>query len=188
MTFVDTVNFPGGPLEFFARDGFFKRLGRSVSTQHLSESTNSTTATRSPVGERLRLIQDAISDVSMHLPSGFARGLNRQFANLMDEDAWEHTDELISLEALSAFLVTLVRTNTTKRPGIGTNGIGSVTAAWTEGQNRLTIEFLPCGRASVIVTRFLQTDEPVRSAFAPMRPDLICTMLAPFAPEVWFDS
>ncbi|WP_170411311.1 hypothetical protein [Ruegeria atlantica] len=192
MTFVDTMNFPRSPLmpgrAFDRIDGFFNRLERSVGSQYLDEETDPATAARSPLEERLRFVQDAISDVSMHLPSGFAHGLNRQFANLMDEDAWESSDELISSNALSAFLVALVLTKARKRPGIGTNGIGSVTAAWTEGPNRLTIEFLPSGKASLVLTRAFETDEPERAAFAPMRPDRLCAVLAPFEPEVWFDG
>ena len=192
MTFIDTVNFRRAPLvagrAFDRIDGFFNRLERSVGSQYMDEEADPATASRSPVEDRLRLIQATISDISMHLPSDFAHGLNRQFANLMDEDAWEETDELISPEALSVFLVTLIHTKTKMRPGIGTNGIGSVTAAWTQGPNRLTVEFLPSGRASLVLTRAVEGDDPERAAFGPMRPERLCAVLEPFSPEVWFDN
>jgi hypothetical protein len=138
--------------------------------------------------KRLRIIQDAISEVSMHLPSGFAIGLNRQFANMMDEDAWEGEDELTSPVALNAFILLLRETRTMRRPGIGTNGRGSVTAAWTVGENRLTAECLPTGKVSLIVSRRTENGEIERAAFSPMRPERVREILGPFKPEVWFDG
>ena len=146
-----------------------------------------TTSRRSPLEERLRDVQKTISSISMHLPKGFVAGLNRQFANLMADDAWEDDDELVSPVALKAFLLTLVNTQTQRRPGIGSNGHGSITAAWTVGGNRLTIEFLPSGQASLVLSRLGDSGEVERAAFGPIRPARIREVLAPYRPEVWFD-
>ena len=191
MTYVNSEKFIGVPLEpgraFGEIDSSFHRLARAEVSNYFEEKSTSALADRTPVQARLTLIQGLISDVSMHLPEGFARGLNRQFANLMDEEAWETSDDLISPSALSAFLIGLIHIQTNKRPGIGTNGIGSVTAAWTEGPNRLTIEFLESGKASLVLTRYLDSEEPERAALAPMPTGRLREVLAPFSPEVWFD-
>ena len=191
MTYVDTMDFPRGPLiPGKAHDrinGFFGRLGTAVDSDYLDTETLLASAARNPVEDRLKLIQETISEVSMHLPAGFARGLNRQFANLMDDDAWEDDDKLISTEALSTFLLTLVLTQTNRRPGIGTNGHGSVTAAWTDDGNRLTIECLPSGNASLVLSRLRDGGEVERAAFGQISPARLCEILAPFKPEVWFD-
>lgn len=191
MTYVDTANFPRGPLvagrAYDRINSFFGRLGQAVGSENLDTDIALASAKRNPVEDRLRLIQETISEISMHLPSGFALGLNRQFANLMDVDAWEDDDELISPEALSAFLLTLVHTQAKRRPGIGTNGRGSVTAAWTDDGNRLTVECLPSGKASLVLTRIAGGGEVERAAFGPIRPQRICRVLVPFDPEVWFD-
>ena len=141
-----------------------------------------------PVEERLRYIQEAISNVSMHLPEGFAMGLNRQFANLMDEDAWENDDDLIGSKALTTFILTLRSSGTKKRPGIGTNGRGSITASWTEGENRLTVECLPTGDVSIVLARKGVNEEIERAAFGPIRPKRIREVISPFGPEIWFGN
>lgn len=106
----------------------------------------------------------------------------------MDDDAWEDDDELLSTEALNTFLLALIHTQTNRRPGIGTNGRGSITAAWTQVGNRLTIECLPSGKASLLLTRITDDGEVERAAFGPLHPSRICGVLAPFDPEIWFDS
>jgi hypothetical protein len=95
---------------------------------------------------RLNEIQRIISDHSSLLPKGFAADLNEQFAAMMADDAWEDDDELPSLTALRAFVSALIEWPTDCRPGIGTNGRGSITAYYRVGGVRHTYDFLPSGR------------------------------------------
>lgn len=143
---------------------------------------------RSPLEERLSAIQARISRVSMHLPRGFAVGINRQFANLLDTDAWEEDDLLPELKAVDAFISLLLKSRTCKRPGIGTNGRGSITASWVRGTDRLIIECLPSGELKVLLTRVDQEGHAERAAIGPIIPSRISEVLAPFAPGVWFDE
>ena len=167
---------------------FFRLLGRVGGADQIEAGDFSSTPHLNALEERLRLVQDRISEISMHLPTGFAAGLNRQFANLMDDDAWEDDDELVSPEAVTAFILTLLSTRTKRRPGIGTNGRGSITGSWTNGDNRLTIECLPNERVRLILSRRRDNGDVERAAFEEMRPERIRAVLAPFNPEVWFDS
>lgn len=191
MTYVDMANFSRRPLiagrAYDRINYFFRRLDQAVEAEYLDAENAPASSEQSPLEKRLALIQETISEISMHLPAGFAPGLNRQFANLMDEDAWEDEDLLISPEALSTFLLTLVYSKSARRPGIGTNGRGSVTAAWTDDRNRLTIECLPTGKVSVVLSRVSEEGEIERAAFGPLRPHRIPEILAAFDPEVWFD-
>ncbi|UWR30184.1 hypothetical protein K3758_01160 [Sulfitobacter sp. W002] len=181
------VTFHGGTSIVPSYDGVNRFFG-GLTQVATNVAGLSAASLRSPTEERLRQIQGKISDISMHLPRGFAAGLNRQFANLMDEDAWEDEDELISLKALNAFLIVLLCTRTRRRPGIGTNGEGSITAAWTVDRNRLTIECLSSGRTSIVLSREGRSGEIERAAFGSVRPHRIPSLLAPFAQEVWFDG
>jgi hypothetical protein len=187
MTYAYGNAFEGRPLvsggAYDVINRFFGRLGH-VGVDHFDVQVRIPSA----LEKRLRFVQDRISEVSMHLPKGFANGLNRQFANMMDEEAWEAEDELISPDALDAFIFLLRNTGTMRRPGIGTDGLGSLTAAWTDGENRLTAECLPTGKISVIVSRRDKNGEIERAAFGPMRPDRVRAILEPFKPEVWFDG
>lgn len=191
MTYVDSGSFsksllvPGKAYDKVIR--LVGLLGRAAETENRSVAGQLLFPQGSPVEKRLRYVQETISKISMHLPPGFATGLNRQFANLMGNDAWEDDDELVSPDALTAFLNTLLYTNTFRRPGIGTNGQGSITASWTVGANRLTIECLPSSLASLVLSRNGKDGAVERAAFAPMRPARIREVLAPFGPEVWFD-
>jgi hypothetical protein len=89
--------------------------------------------------KRLEEIQRTISDHVLRL-----QRLSVQFTNMMADDAWENDDELPSLDALSAFLLWLMRRDV--HPGIGSNGRGSITAFWREGDIKHTIDFLPSGK------------------------------------------
>ena len=193
MTYADIGIFPRGPLEpgrayHDTINRFFGRLGQVGGASQVEAPDNLYSPTLSRLEECLRFVQETISEVSMHLPRGFAPGLNRQFANMMDEDAWEEDDELVSPDALATFIQTLIQTGTQRRPGIGTNGRGSVTASWSAGDNRLIIECLPTGKVSMVLSRQMDDGEIERAAFDPTRPERVRDVLAPFGPEVWFDG
>lgn len=190
MTFVDVGAFRRSPLTAGRASDtinkFFRHLSRVGGAEQIEALELGSSPQLNPAEECLRLIQENISNISMHLPKGFVAGLNRQFANMMDDDAWESDDELIGRTAINSFLQTLLSTHTKRRPGIGTNGRGSITATWTEGDNRLTIECLASGKISVVLSRKQVTGEIERAAFGPTRPDRIRDLLAPFDPEIWF--
>lgn len=192
MTYVDVVNYPREPLSagraYDRINRFFGLLGQVGGADQLDDGEASSTSHMDPREELLRMVQDEIFGVSMHLPKGFAVGLSRQFANLMDADAWEDNDELISPDALNAFVQTILSTKTKRRPGIGTNGRGSITCSWTSGENRLTVECMPNGRLTLVLCRRREEGDVERAAFEAVRPDRVLALLSPFDPEVWFDG
>ena len=192
MTYIDTTGFPREPLvpgrAHHAINRFFGLLGQVGGAANVESSATPASPQITEFEENLRLLQETISEVSMHLPTGFARGLNRQFANLLDDEAWEDEDEFISLHSLTAFIMVLVSASPARRPGIGTNGKGSITASWTRGVNRLTVECLPSGRLNVMMSRQVDGDEPERAAFTSIRPSRLPEIVQPFGPEIWFDG
>ncbi len=147
----------------------------------LAESSNTN------LERRLEDIQRTISSASMHFPNGFATGLRRQFANLLDEDAWEEEDELPGTLAVSTFLRVLYQTAKSRRPGIGANGRGSISAFWTNGDNRLTVECLPGDRTTWVLTRVYDNGETERAA-GECSSDRLNEVIGPYSPEVWFDQ
>lgn len=191
MSFVDTGSYLGQPLTsgraYDTINSLLGSLGRLDGLGRIEAGLDSSVSALDPLGNRLRLVQNRISQISMHLPGGFATGLNRQFANLMDEDAWQDEDDLVSPDALTAFTHVLLSTETRRRPGIGTNGRGSITASWTSGGNRLTIECLPSKRVSMTLSRHRNDGDVERAAFDAVTPERVRELLLPFNPEVWFD-
>jgi hypothetical protein len=145
------------------------------------------TSERAPAEQRLAEIQRAISAFSMHLPQQFATGLGRQFANMLDQEAWDEDDMLPDLSALSTFLNMLIRTCAQRRPGIGTNGRGSVTAFWSNGGNRLTADCLPTGKISWVLSATSEDGEKERAA-GNCLPARLSAVVAPYNPGIWFDQ
>jgi hypothetical protein len=94
---------------------------------------------------RLEEIQRIISARSSQFPEGCAERLSGQFARMMADDAWKNDDELPSLIALEEFLSLLERDLLlwARNFGIGTDGCGSITAFWREGDVRYTVNFSP---------------------------------------------
>lgn len=192
MTYLDVATQSGSPLvagqAFLVINRFFGSLGQVRRAEGVEGAGYSTLSAQTPQERNLCEIQDSISKISMHLPKGFANGLNRQFANLLDDDAWEEEDELIGRKAINAFTQLLVGTQTRKRPGIGTNGRGSITASWSVGKNRLVVECLPSEQISMVLSREKNGGKIERAAFATVDPKTVSEKLAPFNPGVWFDG
>ncbi len=192
MTYVDTGLLghrtqASGGLSSFAHtvvDGF-RRMINIGQAGHLVLEDDCTRSEVTPRERRLEEIQRVISSISMHLPKGFAVGLNGQFANMMADDAWEDDDALPSMLSLKAFLLMLLSTKATQRPGIGTNGRGSITAFWRDGENRLTIDCLPSGNTRWVLTRMNAKGEIERAA-AECQPHRLREVLNAYGPEVWF--
>ncbi len=191
MTFMDvTANSRGllvGGYASIAINRIFGNFGQGRGADSVEGAGYTTLPLLSPREENLRKVQDSISSISMHLPAGFVGGLNRQFANLMDDDAWEEDDELIASLSMKAFTQLLIGTGTRRRPGIGTDGRGSVTASWSVGKDRLIAECLPSGKVSMVLSRERDSGEVERAAFGPLNPKRAREVLSPFSPGVWFD-
>ena len=140
---------------------------------------------KTPIERHLSEIQKSISNSSMHLPQGFATGLRRQFANLMDEDAWEEDDELPNLDALSTLLNMLFLLRPSRRPGIGTNGRGSITAFWHNNNSRLTVDCLPSGMVSWVLTVVNDNGSRERAA-GECTVSRLAAVLSLYDPRIWF--
>lgn len=163
----------------------FRRIFNIGNAGRLVLEDDRTRSEVTPRERRLEEIQRFISSNSMYLPKGFAVGLNSQFSNMMADDAWEDDDELPSMLSLKAFLLVLISTKATQRPGVGTNGSGSITAFWREGENRLMIDCLPSGNTRWVLTRLNEKGKVERAA-AECQPHRLREILNAYGPEVWF--
>lgn len=192
MTYIDgghignNLPLEGGRIHAYL-DNLFCRLKGIDQVDYSDSNDQRIFSDRSPVERCLAEIQKTVSSFSMHLPQGFGPGLSKQFANMLDEDAWEEEDELPQLSTLSTFLNMLLWTGAQRRPGIGTNGRGSITAFWRTDGNRLTVDCLPTGEISWVLTASNNEGERERAAG-------ICTatrlpeVLVPYNPRIWFDQ
>lgn len=193
MTTVD-IDFTSdrvSPITGRLREGFhgaFRLLASGGTYRALAyEGTDELGSSLSPLEANLRDIQSAITAISMHLPKGFAVGLKTQFANMLDPDEWDSRDKLISTEAVNCFLVLLIHSRAQKRPGIGTNGKGAVSAFWRSGTDRLTVSCHPTGEVTWVISYTPEDGEPEKAA-GTCKANRLLKVLAPFEPERWFDQ
>ena len=80
---------------------------------------------------------------AMHLDNDWRRKLFSQLDSLHDPIEWEEGDKPIQKESFITFLRLWLFIRPARRPGLGLSFNGNLIAAWTDGQNRLTIECLP---------------------------------------------
>lgn len=140
----------------------------------------------SPQERSLSMIHEKISSVAMHLGPNFSAGLKRQFTTMLGHEAWEAADDFPTSTAVDAFLQLLKSIGSSNRPGIGTNGEGSVTAFWVSGKSRLTVDCINLETAQWTLTRAFDAERVERAA-GKCSPDRVAICVRPFSPEVWFD-
>lgn len=81
------------------------------------------------------------STVAMHLDSTWRKKLFRQLDSLHDIEEWEEGEEAVRLDSFKTFLRSYLAISPKKNPGFALTREGLLIATWTEGQDRLTLEF-----------------------------------------------
>jgi hypothetical protein len=151
-----------------------------------SKSTEPTpqTALGEQLYDALARVKVLTSTVAMHLDRAWRFKLFRQLDALHDLAEWEPGDAPVQQSSFAAFLRTMIALQPKRRPGLGLSSSGNLIAAWTEGRDRLTLEFLPTGNVRWLLSYY--DDEQVERAAgeAPVR--RLTAVLAPYTPAHWF--
>lgn len=125
-----------------------------------------------------------LSRVSMHLPVGWRERLSDQIDSLLDPEEWDEHEAPPSLESIKTFVRMLLVLKPGRRPGLAAGG-GHIFATWTVGKNRLTVECLESDRIRFALTRDMENSEKAAGANDISR---LGAILAPYQPEVWFET
>jgi hypothetical protein len=125
------------------------------------------------------------SQVAMHLEREWKDRLFRQLDSLHDTEEWEAGDLPIEQSSFSTFLKAMLNINPERRPGLGLSSVGHLIAAWTTGQDRLTIEFLSNDRIRWVLSRHTDDDDTERFA-GDTSVARLAEGLAAYHPEHWF--
>jgi hypothetical protein len=135
--------------------------------------------------DALAAVKILTAQVAMHLDGEWRRRLFEQLDSLHDPEEWEAgDDEPVGQSSFATFLKAILSIRPERRPGLGLSHTGNVIAAWTTGQDRLTIEFLPNDRVRWVLGLY-HDGEPDR--FAGQTPvTRLAEGLAPYRPEHWF--
>lgn len=126
------------------------------------------------------------AQVAMHLDREWRQKLFRQLDSLHDPAEWEPGDLPLQQSSFATFLKAICQIKPKRRPGLGMTSSGHLIAAWTTGQDRLTVEFLANDRVRWVLTQD-SDDGPERFA-AQTSVARLYDGLAPYHPEHWFSN
>lgn len=134
--------------------------------------------------DALARVKVLTSAVAMHLDRAWRGKLFQQLDSLHDTAEWEPGDAPVQEASFATFLRTIIALNPDRRPGLGLTSAGHLIGAWTVGQDRLTLEFLPNGSVRWLLS--CHVDEQVESAAGEASVGRLPTVLAPYRPTRWF--
>jgi hypothetical protein len=123
----------------------------------------------------------------MHLRAEWRDGFFRQLDSLLSSENWDPDDVPPDRESFATLLRMLLSLRPDRRPGLGATANGLMIAAWTIGEDRLTIKCLPSDRVSWVV--FCQNEMGTREVKSG-KCDLLSlgVELNSFSTERWFNA
>jgi hypothetical protein len=163
--------------------------GESAAAQDRHSSEIASPSTQTEDAQVFNVLVDLkveTSRIAMHLEDSWRSGLFRQLDSLLDAENWDFSDRLPTMDSYMTFLRLLILLGRPRRPGLGATSDGNIIAAWTNDQNRLTIECRPYDQLRWIVVRDLPGGV-VRSANTCTTKQLR-EMLGFYKPDIWFDA
>ena len=135
--------------------------------------------------DALAAVKIMTSQVAMHLDGEWRSKLFHQLDSLHDLAEWEEGDQPIQQLSFATFLKAMLSIKPERRPGLGLSYAGHLIAAWTTGQDRLTIEFLPNEHTRWVLSR--RYDDDTERFAGDTRVDRLADGLANYHPEHWFE-
>ena len=123
------------------------------------------------------------SQVAMHLDAAWRQKIFDQLDSLHDVGEWEKGDSPLQRESFSTFLKAIFLLRPAIRPGLGLSMRGYLVAAWTNGENRLTIEFLPRDKVRWVAT--VSIDGEFEHTASEMPLSMLRSRLEAYAEEGW---
>ncbi len=124
------------------------------------------------------------STVAMHLDDQWRLRFFRQLDSLLDEESWDREDKPPSLESFTTMLRMLLLLAPERRPGLGATSDGNLVAAWTVGNDRLTIQALRNDRVKWALSCDL--DGARETAAGNSTLSNLRGILSPYRPDRWF--
>ncbi|THD38304.1 MAG: hypothetical protein E7773_00690 [Sphingomonas sp.] len=126
------------------------------------------------------------SKVAMHLDLATRDRLFRQLDVLHEAEEWPATDQPITLDSYKSLVRAILYHKINSRPGLSLMPEGNIIAVWNDGDDRLTIEFLPANRARWLVVNATPKGAERTAGTTPL--ERLRDVLAPYGAERWFDG
>jgi hypothetical protein len=124
------------------------------------------------------------SSVAMHLADSWRLGFFRQLDSLLEEESWDPADAPPTSDSFTTLLRMLLFLAPERRPGLGATSQGNFVAAWTVGNDRLTIEALPKDRVRWVVSCELNGAREAAAGSSTL--SNLGGVLSPYNPDRWF--
>jgi len=124
------------------------------------------------------------SSVAMYLDDEWRHRFFRQLDSLLQEDSWDPDDTPPSMESFSTLLRMLLLISPERRPGLGATSDGEFVAAWTAGDDRLTIRCLPNDRVRWVLSCELDGERETATGSSTL--SNLKEVLSPYRPHRWF--
>ncbi len=121
---------------------------------------------------------------AMHFGREWQQRFFAQLDTIMDVEEWDAADPIVTDPAFTTLLRVLLMLRGKRRPGLGIGPNGNIIAAWTNGNNRLTLECRPNDDIRWIVS--LIFDGKPDTAVGTTTLKHLFARLAPYNPEQWF--
>jgi hypothetical protein len=197
MSEIDTLSarsqyevWPNAPWQAFGSDS--RRIVESRERARQQSSHTATPLHPSEVGLSLEAklfnsraaCKIKTSEFAMHLEPGRRERFFAQVDSLLDADEWDENDQPISAASFATLLRLLLLIRPKRWPGLGASMDGHVIAAWTTGENRLTVECFPEDRLRWVLVRYRDGErESTAGDTSVLR---LPAILQPYEPQIWF--
>ncbi len=147
---------------------------------------------RSPAATITERLYDALAEAklmtsrtAMYLDSASRTRLFRQLDALLDPAEWDDDDAPLRPDSFNTFLKAMLQLMPERPPGLGLSNAGDLVAAWTSGEDRLTIEFRPEDRVRWVLSR--REDGEIERIAGETTAARLAASLQGHHPAHWFD-
>ena len=118
-------------------------LGLTVSPKRLMPPISEMKSLAEKLFDAVSDVKVMTSQVAMHLDHDWRAMLFKQLDLLLDVEGWHEDDKPLQAGSYATFLRMVLAYGPMRRPGLGVSDDGNLIGAWTNGSDRLTLEFLP---------------------------------------------
>jgi hypothetical protein len=126
------------------------------------------------------------SKLAMHLDRSARDRLFRQLDLLHDEEEWAPEDKPVNLASYKTLVRAILYHQVDSRPALSLMPNGNLLALWRDGDDKLTVEFLPDNRTRWFVQCNSDSGPERVTGTTPL--ERLRTVLQPYGAERWFDG
>lgn len=126
------------------------------------------------------------ASVAMHLDRQVRDRLFRQLDSLHDADEWVAGDTPVNLSSYQCLVRAILYHHINSKPGLALMPSGNILALWRDGNNKLTVEFLPGNKTRWMVQTQLDNDTERAAGVSSL--ERLRDVIQPYCANRWFSA